>query len=49
MRKLIDETDLRKLFAGAAGVAVAGLLFGAAMQPDLRAPGGLNQLPDRAL
>lgn len=39
MRKLIDETDLRKLFAGAAGVAVAGLLFGAAMQPDLRAPG----------
>lgn len=39
MRKLIDDMDLKKLFAGAAGVAVAGLVAGAAMQPNLRAPG----------
>lgn len=42
MRKLIDETDLRKLLAGAAGVAVVGLLCGAAMQPQLRAPGDVE-------
>lgn len=42
MRKLIDDTDLRKLFAGAAGVAVAGLLCGAAMQPNLLSPGELE-------
>lgn len=41
MGKLIDDIDLKKLFAGAAGVAVAGLLAGAAMQPNLLAPGEL--------
>jgi hypothetical protein len=41
MRKLIDDTDLRKLLAGAAGVAVVGVLAGAAMQPKLLSPGEL--------
>lgn len=41
MGKLIDDIDLRKLFGGAAGVAVAGLLAGAAMQPKLLEPGEL--------
>jgi len=39
MPRLIDDTDLKKLFAGAAGVAVAGVLCGAAMQPNLLSPG----------
>ena len=41
MRKLVDDTDLKKLFAGAAGVAVAGVLAGGAMQPNLLSPGEL--------
>lgn len=38
MRKLLDPTDLKKLLVGAAGVAVVGVMCGAAMQPNLLSP-----------
>ncbi|MCR5876364.1 hypothetical protein LRS10_20775 [Phenylobacterium sp. J426] len=39
MDRLIRTQDVKSLMLGAAGVAAVGLLLGAAMQPDLRAPG----------
>lgn len=39
MDRLIRTQDVKSLMLGAAGVAAVGLLCGAAMQPNLRAPG----------
>lgn len=38
MRAIFRKTDLKSLAAGVGVSAAAGLLLGAAMQPDLRAP-----------
>ena len=40
MQNPIQNRDLRGLFVGAAGVAVVGLLAGAAMQPQLKVAAG---------
>jgi hypothetical protein len=42
MDKLIRDRDMKSLLLGAAGVAAVGLLCGAAMQPNLRAPGDVE-------
>ena len=39
MRNLILNSDVRRLYAGVAAAAVAGLACGALMYPDLRGPG----------
>lgn len=42
MDKLIRGQDLKSLLWGAAGVAVVGVMLGASMQPNLRAPGDIE-------
>jgi hypothetical protein len=42
MRNLILNGDLRRLFQGAAGVALGGLMLGAVMHPTLKGPDELG-------